>query len=186
MHSRQLRYAFRGFVLSAAMGCLGAKSDGPVDARVRVLEDGQPKPERLPRADDRLAVFHFWATWCKPCREELGDIARFIESDAYRALRKQGVRLYLISVDSPYTNWSAIRSRLQDWNIPIGSRHLFRVAVSGHTSELTVLERLAGHQGVPITVLVDGKSGRRRAVWPGRLDWAPRKIDREIRRHLSQ
>lgn len=186
MHRRPLMYAFRGLVFSAAVGCIGASSDGHVDARVQVLEDGHARPERLPRADDRLAVFHFWATWCKPCREELGDIAHFLKSDAYRALRKERVRVYLISVDSPYTNWASIRSRLQDWNIPIASTDLFRVAVSEQTSELTVLERLAGQQGVPITVLVDGQSGRRRAVWTGRRDWMPRKIDREIKMHLSQ
>lgn len=45
---------------------------------------------------DSVYVVNFWATWCKPCIEELP----YFE-EAHAAFSKQNVRIILVSLDSP-------------------------------------------------------------------------------------
>lgn len=42
----------------------------------------------------RAVLVNVWASWCEPCREEMPDIVR-----AYRAHRRDGLRLVLVSAD---------------------------------------------------------------------------------------
>ena len=46
--------------------------------------------------DDTLRVFNFWATWCKPCVEELPLVEQLP-----KAYQKKAFRLYYISLDFP-------------------------------------------------------------------------------------
>lgn len=52
--------------------------------------------ERLRVHDDTLRVFNFWATWCKPCVDEL---PCFLE--AAEKYRGQKFQLLLVSLDFP-------------------------------------------------------------------------------------
>ena len=45
---------------------------------------------------DTVYVVNFWATWCKPCIEELP----YFE-EAHSAFSKQNIRIILVSLDSP-------------------------------------------------------------------------------------
>lgn len=48
------------------------------------------------KQDDTLRIFNFWATWCKPCVQEL---PYFEQVNAQNFNKKQ--KLYLISLDFP-------------------------------------------------------------------------------------
>ncbi len=48
----------------------------------------------IDKVDDTLRIFNFWATWCKPCVEEM---PCFLE--AGKTFEKQKVKLILVSLD---------------------------------------------------------------------------------------
>lgn len=50
----------------------------------------------LNREDDKTYIVNFWATWCKPCIEELPDIEK-----VYTEYKEQNVELILVSLDMP-------------------------------------------------------------------------------------
>lgn len=52
--------------------------------------------ERLKVQDDTLRVFNFWATWCKPCVDELPCFL-----DAAEKYKDQKFQLLLVSLDFP-------------------------------------------------------------------------------------
>lgn len=55
---------------------------------------GQDIPTAHLRDSSSLTVISFWATWCKPCRQELEAI-----SDDWDAFKKTGAKLIAISID---------------------------------------------------------------------------------------
>ncbi len=74
----------------------------------RYVDAGVPAPAfSLPRSSDgaplsleaqrgRVVLVNFWATWCKPCEDEMPSMERL-----YRALAGQGFELLAVSVDRP-------------------------------------------------------------------------------------
>ena len=44
----------------------------------------------------KVIVLNFWATWCKPCREEMPALDAF-----YRAHRAEGLDVIAISIEGP-------------------------------------------------------------------------------------
>lgn len=71
------------------------------------LQEGQPAP--IVRAEllgggrfdsesqrGKVIVLNFWATWCKPCREEMPALDAF-----YRAHRSEGLEVIAISIEGP-------------------------------------------------------------------------------------
>ena len=50
----------------------------------------------LHKDDDKTYIINFWATWCKPCVEELPAFER-----TYKELQQQNVALVLVSLDMP-------------------------------------------------------------------------------------
>ena len=83
------------------------------------LGEGVPAPAlALPRLGDGQVVkladlrghpvlVNFWATWCKPCEDEMPAMER-----AYQALRAEGFELLAVSVDVGDDEVSAFRDRL--------------------------------------------------------------------------
>ena len=92
--------------------------------------------------DGNPTVISFWATWCKPCKEELNNIAD--EYDDW--MDETGVKLVAISIDDqrsatrvkPYVN-----SVGWDYQILLDKNSDFK--------------RAMGVQNVPHTFLLDGK-----------------------------
>ena len=85
-----------------------------------LLEAGSPAPEfslpplgggaplGLGELRGRVVLVNFWATWCKPCEDEMPAMERL-----YRALGRDGFELLAISVDAGDAEVEAFRERLE-------------------------------------------------------------------------
>lgn len=65
------------------------------------------EPFVLAEERGRIVLVNFWATWCKPCEDEIPSMERL-----YRALHPQGLELVAISVDEGRDEVAAFRDRL--------------------------------------------------------------------------
>ena len=64
-------------------------------------------PVSLSDLRGRVVLVNFWATWCKPCEDEMPAMERL-----YRALQAEGFELLAISVDRDPDEVSRFRERL--------------------------------------------------------------------------
>lgn len=68
---------------------------------------------RLSSLRGRVVLVNFWATWCKPCEEEMPAMERL-----YRALEPEGLELLAVSVDDTRDVVEAFQAE-QDLSFPI-------------------------------------------------------------------
>jgi len=82
------------------------------------LRPGQPAPDfslptlsggerGLQAPGQRLVLVNFWATWCKPCEEEMPAMQRL-----WQSLAPEGFELLAVSVDAGRAEVEAFRERL--------------------------------------------------------------------------
>jgi peroxiredoxin len=102
--------------LAAALALLAVRA---LERAPAPLGEGSPAPSlALPRLGDgalvqlgdlrgRAVLVNFWATWCKPCEDEMPAMER-----VYRALRADGFELLAVSVDVGDAEVAAFRDRL--------------------------------------------------------------------------
>jgi len=101
-------------VVAAAVYALFASGSAPPP-----LGRGSPAPFfDLPRLDGeplslselrgKVVLVNFWATWCKPCEDEMPAMELL-----YTALRPEGFELVAISVDDERSQVAAFRDKLQ-------------------------------------------------------------------------
>ena len=83
---------------------LRAGSAAP-ELALRDIESDAPVSLRNLRG--RVVLVNFWATWCKPCEDEMPAMERL-----YRALQPQGFELLAISVDGDAAPVREFRQRL--------------------------------------------------------------------------
>jgi peroxiredoxin len=69
---------------------------------------GGGAPVDLDALRGRVVLINFWATWCKPCEDEMPAMERL-----YRQLAGQGLELLAVSVDDEPEVVQAFASRLQ-------------------------------------------------------------------------
>lgn len=74
--------------------------------------------ERTQHSGDTLVLYNFWATWCKPCVEELPYFAQLQE-----AYNDQPVKIILVSLDFDRMNEKLVPF-LQEKNISLPVWHL--------------------------------------------------------------
>ncbi|ERJ17949.1 glutathione peroxidase protein [Salinisphaera shabanensis E1L3A] len=60
------------------------------------LADLEGQPHSIADYDGQVVVLNFWASWCKPCREEVPMLI-----DAQREYGEQGFQILGIAVDTP-------------------------------------------------------------------------------------
>ncbi len=83
---------------------LGAGSAAP-ELALRDIESDAPVSLRNLRG--RVVLVNFWATWCKPCEDEMPAMERL-----YRALHPEGFELLAVSVDEDASLVREFRERL--------------------------------------------------------------------------
>jgi len=89
---------------SEAPGAVGRGTPAPAFSLPR-LADGQTLS--LGDLRGRVVLVNFWATWCKPCEEEMPAMERL-----YRQLRAEGFELLAVSVDENAADVRTFRERL--------------------------------------------------------------------------
>ena len=135
------------------------------------IGQGSPAPDfALPNIDggqSTLADYHgkvvllnFWATWCKPCQDEMPDMERL-----YNSLREQGFELVAISVDDAVEPVVAFRDQYK-LTFPIL-----------HDIDMTVANAYQTHR-YPESLLID-RDGKVISRFVGPRDWDdPMYVDR--------
>jgi thiol-disulfide isomerase/thioredoxin len=85
----------------------------------------------------KVIVLNFWATWCKPCREEMPALDAF-----YRAHRAEGLEVIAISIEGP-DDLAKIKGVMKNFSFPAA------LASGGETGDYGSLAR------VPVTFVID-------------------------------
>ena len=96
-----MRVDFKQFLLLSGLLLLN------VSPAMAELKEGMPAPVVRAELIDgstfdsvkqrgKVIVLNFWATWCKPCREEMPALDAF-----YRAHRAEGLELIAINIEGP-------------------------------------------------------------------------------------
>jgi thiol-disulfide isomerase/thioredoxin len=130
---------------------------------VLLSPDGSTR--RLADLRGRPVLFHFWATWCPPCKDELPGLL-----DLGRELaRKERLQVVALSVD---TDWSALQKFFAGRVPP----EVFRDSAGSAAARYEV-------SGLPDTYLIDA-DGLPRLRFGGARDWraeiARRTLENEL------
>ncbi len=86
-------------------------------------------------------LIDFWATWCKPCLQELSHINEFDKK-----YRSKGLQSFAITIDSPKSQ-SKVKPFIK------GSGYQFKVLLDQDME----VRKLFGGKDVPLTLLIDKK-----------------------------
>lgn len=123
--------------------------------------------------DGKSAIVHVWATWCAPCREELPELAEFLDDPGHQTLAERVLVVSLDSADSAHV-FSFLYDDLGPITLP--SWH----ATDGRR-RLSASLRL---RGMPATYVIDGK-GQIIAFRAGPLDWLDPDMPSALARRLG-
>jgi thiol-disulfide isomerase/thioredoxin len=166
----RVKLAIVGLMFCLA-GTLPAQARTPGEVEVgQVLRDapmqGLLNPSRnLSAFRGKPLVINVWASWCGPCREEMGSLERL-------SRRFWGAELNVIGIstdDYPERATAFLRQSGVTFNNYIDSRLL--------------LENMLGADRLPLTLLVDAQ-GRVQAKFYGAQEWDAPQALALIARHL--
>ena len=132
------------------------KYDSPRDVPRIIYSDGNGNERVLDFSKNRLTALHFWATWCKPCIEELPQVDRIQQIYASR-----GFKVVPLSMDK---NIDVVWKFYQDKNID----NLDMILDSN--SMFYWFNRNYKIAGVPTTIFINSE-GKATHVSDGALDW---------------
>jgi cytochrome c biogenesis protein CcmG/thiol:disulfide interchange protein DsbE len=162
MNKRTL-FSFLAIALFASIGF--AQSRALPSTQVKMLDGSNFNITNL-KNDGKPIIISFWATWCKPCKKELNNIAEVYEDWQ----EETGVKLVAISIDdtrsmskvAPFVNAS-------DWEYDV------------YLDPNGDLKRAMGVSTVPHTFLLNGKN---KIVWQhkGYIDGDEMELLKEIKR----
>jgi thiol-disulfide isomerase/thioredoxin len=104
------------------------------------VNDPQGNPITLSSFRGNYLLVDFWASWCKPCRNENPNVVRL-----YKKYKPMGLEIFGVSLDENHANWmAAINMDQLTWK---------------HGSELkgwnSSFVPMYGINGIPFTVLLD-------------------------------
>jgi len=67
-----------------------ASADGAALLSV-VLPDAEGREQRLDQWRGKVLVVNFWATWCAPCRDEMGEFIHFQNAEGAKGIQFVGI-----------------------------------------------------------------------------------------------
>ena len=91
MHFQGSRIAFFVFLSALWLSATGASEDLP--RAVLVLKDASGQRVRLSDYRGKVVVLNFWATWCRPCRDEIPMLAEMEKEYSSRGVVFVGASL---------------------------------------------------------------------------------------------
>ncbi len=126
---------------------LGAVSPAAVADIERLMESARGK----------VALVHFWATWCKPCVEEIPELAAF-----YREQGISDISFIAISLDAVEDIEATVKPFMSKRQVPFPVHVLSERDVDAVSK--AVRHEISG--GLPTTILYD-RQGAVVKVWEG-------------------
>jgi thiol-disulfide isomerase/thioredoxin len=155
-------HGFRGLARIACLAALFftcwacAKTPGLVEVGETLREArmrGLNGPDRLlSQYRGKPLLINVWASWCGPCRQEMGSLERLAWQD-------QGKRFAMIGISTDDSEPAAKRY-LQNAN----------ATLNHYIDHALELENMLGAERLPLTILVDAK-GRVLARYYGAREW---------------
>jgi len=157
----------RTLLLGLALLCAGAHAGTPGEVPVgAVLREaslhGLNGPNRLlSQYRGKPLLINVWASWCGPCRMEMGSLERLAWQD-------QGKRFAAIGVST-------------DDSEPAAKRYLqsANATLNHYLDHALELEQMLGAERLPLTILVDAK-GRVLGKFYGAREWDSSDADKWI------
>ena len=131
------------------------------------LADVEGKTHRLADYRGRVVLVNFWATWCKPCRDEMPSIERLRAS-----LQGQPFTVLAVNVGE-----SAEKAREFAATMPLG----FPLLLDRDTRT----SRAWGARILPATFLI-GPDGVARLSYLGELDWAAPGVRAQVEKLMKR
>jgi peroxiredoxin len=107
-----------------------------------VLQDPFGKTVSLSSLRGKTVLIDFWASWCRPCREESPNLVK-----AYQKYKTRGFEVFSVSLDD---NRDA-------WQKAINDDKLLWTHVSDLMKWNSSVVNLYNIEGIPFTVLIDGE-----------------------------
>jgi thiol-disulfide isomerase/thioredoxin len=106
------------------------------------LPDMEGKSQALAQWRGKVMVVNFWATWCKPCLEEIPEFVRM-----QKKFGSQGLQFVGIAIDHPVKVREFAAKYQMNYPVLIGEMEAIELA------------RVAGNElgGLPFTVILDRK-----------------------------
>ncbi|HET7897820.1 MAG TPA: TlpA disulfide reductase family protein, partial [Flavisolibacter sp.] len=127
---------FQSFLAFSRIGAIGS------DAIEFTQNDVNGKPVSLSSFRGKYVLLDFWASWCKPCRQENPNVVK-----AFNKFREKNFTVFSVSLDQQKDSWvKAIANDKLDWT---------------HVSDLQFWNNAAAQlyhvQSIPQNYLIDPK-----------------------------
>jgi len=112
-------------------------------------------------------LINVWASWCGPCRQEMGSLERL-------AWRDQGKQFNLIGISTDDSE-AAAKAYLRSAN----------ATINHYIDQALALENMLGADRLPLTVLVDAR-GKVLAKYTGAREWDSPEASAWLRGYLAR
>lgn len=165
MSTHRLRLLALAATLLASLAANAEVLKGP--AANFTLIDRNGKAVSLAQFKGEVVMLNFWASWCKPCRQEMPLLEQL-----YKRYKALGFTLVGVNVDEDSAKGAAL---LQD--VPVTFPVVFDAK-----SEVSTLYKL---QGMPSSIFID-RQGQLRYLHTGYMPGDEQEYDKQVRALIKE